>query len=128
MALPRTYAEGNDSLARALEVVGERWTLLIIRHAFYGARRFADFAAQPGIPRAVLASRLKYLVRKGVFTRDCIGPRTIEYRLTERGIALWPVLRALEVLTEAVDHVTFGLIARWFCRGEEGVAAMDRFG
>lgn len=95
MALPRTYPKGNGSLARALEVVGERWTLLIIRDAFYGARRFGDFAAQPGIPRSVLASRLKSLVQEGVLTRNRDTPGTVEYRLTERGMALWPALRAL---------------------------------
>ena len=51
--------EGQDcSLARALEVVGERWTLLIVRDAFYGVRRFSDFAAHLDIPRAVLSDRL----------------------------------------------------------------------
>lgn len=94
MALPSTYAERNCSLSRALEVVGERWTLLIVRDAFHGVRRFGDFATQLRIPRAVLTSRLKTLVREGVFVReeDAAG---VEYRLTERGVALWPVVRAL---------------------------------
>ncbi|WP_290052028.1 winged helix-turn-helix transcriptional regulator [Amycolatopsis solani] len=91
MPLPSTYAERNCSLARALEVVGERWTLLIIRDAFFGVRRFGDFATQLGIPRAVLTSRLKSLVREGVLSRDDAG----SYQLTERGIALWPAVRAL---------------------------------
>src|SRR5881409_104343 len=83
--------EGQDcSLARALEVVGERWTLLIVRDAFFGVRRFGDFAAQLGIPRAVLTSRLKALVREGVLVRE-----NAEYRLTDKGVALWPVVRAL---------------------------------
>ncbi|WP_370963749.1 winged helix-turn-helix transcriptional regulator [Amycolatopsis sp. cg9] len=91
MPLPSTYAERNCSLARALEVVGERWTLLIIRDAFFGVRRFGDFATQLGIPRAVLTSRLKSLVQEGVLVRDDAG----SYRLTERGLALWPAVRAL---------------------------------
>jgi DNA-binding HxlR family transcriptional regulator len=95
MALPSTYADRNCSLARALEVVGERWTLLIIRDAFHGVRRFGDFATQLGIPRAVLADRLKMLVREGVLTRDDDGAGTVEYRLTDKGIGLWPVVRAL---------------------------------
>ena len=92
MALPSTYADRNCSLARALEVLGERWTLLIVRDAFYGVRRFGDFATQLGIPRAVLTSRLKALVQEGVLTRD---DKTVEYRLTDKGIALWPVVRSL---------------------------------
>ncbi|MCR6484937.1 helix-turn-helix transcriptional regulator [Amycolatopsis sp. OK19-0408] len=92
MALPSTYAERNCSLSRALEVVGERWTLLIVRDAFHGVRRFGDFATQLGIPRAVLTARLKTLVREGVLVRD---DESAEYRLTERGVALWPVVRAL---------------------------------
>jgi DNA-binding HxlR family transcriptional regulator len=94
MALPSTYAEPNCSLARALEVVGERWTLLIIRDAFFGVRRFGDFATQLRLPRAVLADRLRTLVREGVLVRD-EDTAGVEYRLTERGIALWPVVHAL---------------------------------
>ncbi|GIF64293.1 ArsR family transcriptional regulator [Asanoa ishikariensis] len=90
MALPSTYADRNCSLARALEVVGERWTLLIVRDAFYGVRRFGDFATQLGIPRASLTTRLKALVEEGVFERDVDG-----YTLTPKGIALWPTVRAL---------------------------------
>ena len=98
MALPSTYADRNCSLARALEVVGERWTLLIVRDAFYGVRRFGDFATQLGIPRAVLTSRLKALVQEDVLTRDdggADGAGGVEYRLTDKGIALWPVVRSL---------------------------------
>ena len=95
MTLPSTYADRNCSLARSLEVVGERWTLLIIRDAFYGVRRFGDFAAQLRIPRAVLAARLKSLVQEDVLTRDDDGAGSVEYRLTAKGIALWPALHAL---------------------------------
>ncbi|MFF3752010.1 winged helix-turn-helix transcriptional regulator [Streptomyces sp. NPDC002018] len=95
MTLPNTYADRNCPLARTLEVVGERWTLLIIRDAFYGVRRFGDFATQLGIPRAVLTSRLKSLVQEGVLTRDNHAAAGVEYRLTAKGIALWPVVRSL---------------------------------
>ncbi|MFD6989864.1 winged helix-turn-helix transcriptional regulator [Streptomyces sp. NPDC059943] len=93
MSLPNTYADRNCSLARTLEVVGERWTLLIVRDAFYGVRRFGEFVTQLGIPRAVLTNRLKSLVGEGVLSRhdEATG---IEYRLTPKGIALWPVLHA----------------------------------
>ncbi|MEV0382681.1 helix-turn-helix domain-containing protein [Nonomuraea sp. NPDC050643] len=95
MTLPSTYADRNCSLARALEIVGERWTLMIIRDAFFGVRRFGDFATQLKIPRAVLTSRLKLLVREGVLTRDDDAAGSVEYRLTAKGVELWPVVRAL---------------------------------
>ncbi|WP_326559048.1 winged helix-turn-helix transcriptional regulator [Micromonospora sp. NBC_01796] len=95
MPLPSTYADRNCSLARTLEVIGERWTLLIVRDAFYGVRRFGDFATQLGIPRAILTSRLKSLVQEGVLTRDDEVAGTVEYRLTTKGIALWPIVHGL---------------------------------
>ncbi|MGI5408370.1 winged helix-turn-helix transcriptional regulator [Streptomyces chartreusis] len=95
MTLPSTYPDGNCSLARTLEVVGERWTLLIVRDAFFGVRRFGDFATQLKIPRAVLANRLKSLVQEGVLTRDEDADTGVEYRLTAKGVELWPVVRAL---------------------------------
>lgn len=95
MSLPSTYADRNCSLARALEVLGERWTLLIIRDAFYGIRRFGDFATQLSIPRAVLTNRLKLLVREGVLSRENVGAGVVEYLLTDKGVALWPIVRSL---------------------------------
>lgn len=95
MTLPSTYTDGNCPLARTLEVVGERWTLMIIRDAFYGVRRFGDFATQLGIPRAVLTNRLKSLTQEGVLTREDDGAGVVEYRLTDKGLALWPAVRAL---------------------------------
>jgi len=82
--------ETNCSLARSLEIVGERWTLLIVRDAFLGVRRFNDFATQLEIPRAVLTSRLRTLVEAGVLTRQ-----GAEYELTDAGLDLLPVVRAL---------------------------------
>ena len=95
MTLPSTYADRNCSLARALEIVGERWTLLIVRDAFFGVRRFGDFVSQLKIPRAVLTNRLKSLVQEGVLIRDDGAAGGVEYRLTAKGVALWPVVRAL---------------------------------
>ena len=69
MALPREYTGENCSIARALEVVGERWTLLIVRDAFYGVSRFSDFRDHLRIPRAVLAERLSLLVEHDILTR-----------------------------------------------------------
>ena len=69
MALPRTYAGENCAVARSLEVIGERWTLLIVRDAFYGVCRFSDFRDHLGIPRAVLAERLNLLVEHEILAR-----------------------------------------------------------
>ncbi|MFD9697724.1 winged helix-turn-helix transcriptional regulator [Lentzea sp. NPDC059081] len=96
MALPSTYADRNCSLARALEIVGERWTLLIVRDAFFGVRRFGDFATQLGIPRAVLTTRLRFLVQEGVL-EHVDG----EYQLTPKGLELLPIMRAMMVWGDA---------------------------
>lgn len=83
--------EGQDcGLARALEVVGERWTLLILRDAFYGVRRFNDFAVHLDTPRAVLASRLQRLVGAELLAKDGDS-----YVLTKAGQELWPAVYAL---------------------------------
>jgi DNA-binding HxlR family transcriptional regulator len=95
MALPKDYAGEGCSLARALEVVGERWTLLILRDAFFGVRRFSDFAAHLDIPRAVLTHRLAALVEAEVLS-VIPGPHGHdEYGLTSKGLDLWPVVRNL---------------------------------
>lgn len=97
MALGKDYAAQQCSIARALEVVGERWTLLVVRDAFYGVRRYNDFLAHLGIPRAVLASRLQALTEAGVLARRRYqeSPPRDEYVLTDSGKALWPTVRSL---------------------------------
>ncbi|WP_191299025.1 winged helix-turn-helix transcriptional regulator [Lentzea cavernae] len=113
MALPSTYADRNCSLARTLEVVGERWTLLIVRDAFFGIRRFGDFASQLGIPRAVLTNRLKFLVQEQVMERV-----DGEYRLTAKGLELWPVLRAMTAWGD--EHYSPGGEKRTFRHDADG--------
>ncbi len=95
MPLGTDYGSQACSIARALEIVGERWTLLIVRDCFYGVRRFSDLQRHLDVPKAVLAARLESLTGAGVLTRDEAGPGRVEYRLTDRGVALWPVLYAL---------------------------------
>ncbi|MCF3961046.1 winged helix-turn-helix transcriptional regulator [Streptomyces fuscigenes] len=97
MGLGKDYAQQQCSIARALEVVGERWTLLVVRDAFYGIRRYKDFLVHLGIPRAVLASRLQSLEQAGVLEKQRYqqSPPRDEYVLTEAGIALWPTLLSL---------------------------------
>jgi len=95
--LKRDYDGQNCSIARALELVGERWTLLIVRDAFFGLRRFDEFQDSLGIASNVLASRLDRLVGAGIFERVRYQqrPDRFEYRLTERGRALRTPLLAL---------------------------------
>jgi len=84
-------------LARSLEVLGEWWTLLIVRDAFFGLRHFEAFQASLGIARNVLSTRLAKLVEVGIFTRkqDPLDGRRVEYRLTDKGRALLPAVVAL---------------------------------
>jgi DNA-binding HxlR family transcriptional regulator len=92
--------EGQDcALARALESIGERWTLLIVRDAFFGVRRFNDFQAHLDIPKAVLSDRLAGLVEDGILVRepDPDRPGRNVYELTSAGRDLWPVLHSLLV-------------------------------
>jgi DNA-binding HxlR family transcriptional regulator len=88
MPLGTDYAGQTCSLARTLEVVGERWTLLIVRDLFFGVRRFTDLQRHLDIPRAVLSSRLAALVEAGIVEPD-------PYRLTPAGEDLWPAVHAL---------------------------------
>ena len=85
------------SVARALSVVGERWTLLILRDAFLGTRRFDQFQSNLGITRHRLSERLGKLVEQGVLTRVQYSekPPRHEYRLTRKGLGLYPVLMTL---------------------------------
>jgi DNA-binding HxlR family transcriptional regulator len=85
------------SVARTVSVIGDRWTLLIVRDCFLRVRRFEDFQARLGITRHVLADRLRKLVRAGVLRRQAYQtrPRRYEYRLTDKGLDLQPVLLAV---------------------------------
>ena len=102
--LGKDYDGQDCSLARTLEVVGERWTLLILRDAFYGVQRFNDFQAHLDIPKAVLADRLAGLVEDGVLERtpDPEHAGRHVYELTESGRELWPALHAM--LTWGARH------------------------
>jgi DNA-binding HxlR family transcriptional regulator len=95
--LGKDYERQDCALARALEVVGERWTLLIIRDAFYGVRRFNDFQTHLDVPKAVLSDRLGWLVENEILERrpdpDHAGRHL--YELTPAGRDLWPALYAL---------------------------------
>ena len=85
------------SIAQALDVVGEWWTLLVLRDAFQGVRRFDDLQRDLGIARNVLTDRLRTLVDAGILERRRYQtqPERFEYRLTEKGLDLYPVLVGL---------------------------------
>ena len=84
-------------LPSALEVMGERWSFMILRACFNGFRHFEDFQQQLGIARNILSNRLHRLVENGILVREPVPDdrRRIEYRLTEKGIDLLPSLVAL---------------------------------
>jgi DNA-binding HxlR family transcriptional regulator len=95
MPLGTDYPGQSCSLARTLEIVGERWTLLIVRDLFFGVRRFTDLQRHLDIPRAVLTSRLHALVDAGVVERRPYRAGRDELLLTARGEELWPSVHAL---------------------------------
>lgn len=85
------------SIARSLEIIGDRWTILIIRDAFRGVRRYDELRTDLGIARPVLSDRLKRLVEHGILqkVRYQEHPPRYEYRLTAMGVELSPILVAL---------------------------------
>jgi DNA-binding HxlR family transcriptional regulator len=92
-----SLADFRCSVARTVDIVGEWWTPLIVRDAFYGVSRFEDFQRSLGLARNVLASRLERLVAEGIFERRRYDerPPRYEYILTEKGRDLFPVIAAL---------------------------------
>jgi DNA-binding HxlR family transcriptional regulator len=93
----KSFADMHCSVAQCLEVVGEWWTMLIVRDAFLGVTRFDDFHERLGISRNVLNQRLTHLIEHGVLQKSRYSehPPRYEYRLTAKGRDLWPVLTAM---------------------------------
>jgi len=93
----QTLAKEDCSLARTLAVIGDRWTLLILRDAFLRVRRFEDFEKSLKIARRVLAERLALLVGEGILAKVPYQERPVrlEYRLTEKGLDLYPAILSL---------------------------------
>lgn len=92
-----SFAEMRCSLARSLDVIGDWWTLLIIRDIYLGVCRFDEIAEDLGISRNLLTTRLNRLVEKGILRREPYGERPVrhEYRLADPGVHLVPVILAL---------------------------------
>jgi len=117
---PRRSYDQYCSAARALDAVGDRWTLLIVRELLGGPRRYTDLHADlPGVSTDVLASRLKDMERDGLTTRRRLPPpgAAYVYELTPRGAALLPVLQALGTWGEAElgeRRPTDAVRAHWF--------------
>jgi DNA-binding HxlR family transcriptional regulator len=108
MPLGQGYPQQDCAIARALEVVGDRWTLLVLRDCFLGVHRFADLVAHLDVPRAVLSDRLTRLVGAGVLERDPAG-----YRVTAAATSLWPALRALAAWGESGQQAAGGTVRRF---------------
>src|ERR1051326_8479167 len=93
------WSVDNCTIASSLAILGEKWTFIVLRDVFLGIRRFDDFVEHTGIPRQVLTNRLASLVDQGLLRRESYrepGERARhEYRLTEKGIDVYPILVAL---------------------------------
>lgn len=114
----RDYGDADCSVARSLEILGDGWTLLVLREAFFGTRRFADFEARLAISKNILASRLANLVEEGVLEKVDAGHygSRFEYQLTPKGKDLTTVLTALRQWGD-----------RWiFGEGREPLLVIDR--
>jgi DNA-binding HxlR family transcriptional regulator len=131
---PRAAAvrERNCSVARVVSILSDAWTFLIIREAFFGARRFESFRAALGLPRATLTERLKRLTRQGIFRQHRASPasRRAEYRLTKAGLELYPSFMAMMQFGDrwlsGGKNNEVGPLIRKFLQGRDGVEVVDR--
>ncbi len=118
MAAKRSFADSPCPVGRAVDLIGDRWALLIVRDAFDGARRFGDFLASLGVARNILSDRLRMLTEAGVFeiAPASDGSAYQEYVLTKKGEALFPVIVMLRQWGEA----------NLFATGERHSVLIDR--
>ena len=107
---PKSFAEMRCSIAGALELIGDRWALLLIRDLSLGLSRYDEFRASTGIPDATLAARLKHLTTAGIVERARYQerPPRDEYRLTPKGRDLWKVSVALREWGDRWDATGYG--------------------
>jgi DNA-binding HxlR family transcriptional regulator len=91
----KSFDHMNCSLAQTLDVIGERWTLLILREAFFGKKRFEEFQKGLGIARNILTSRLNRLVDEQILEKRPVEAGRHEYVLTQKGLELQPVLLSM---------------------------------
>ncbi len=103
----KSFDHMNCSLAQTLNVIGERWTLLILRDAFFGAKRFGQFEKSLGVAKNILTSRINLLVDEGILEkRESAEGAHSEYVLTEKGWDLQPVLLVDDALGRQVQTRT----------------------
>ncbi len=114
----KRFEDAYCGIAQSLNLLGDWWTLLIVRNAFFGSRRFADFQSQLGISKNVLSQRLQHLVTHEILEKVDVGTHgeRFEYRLTPKGDSLLPVLTSLR---EWGDEWIFG-------HGNEPLVVSDR--
>lgn len=133
-----TFDHMNCSLAQTLDVIGERWTLLILRDAFFGVRRFDQFQRSLGVARNILSARLRRLVEEGILERRPGDGARHEYVLTPKGLDLQPVLLSMTHWGDRhrpddtgqrpvfVERATGRPIARMSARSRDGRALAPR--
>jgi DNA-binding HxlR family transcriptional regulator len=116
------------SIARSLELIGERWTLLVVREVFNGNRKFSEMQRSLGVARNVLTSRLQRLVDEGILERRPYSekPERYEYFLTEKGLDLWPVMMSLMFWGDRYEPVAGGPPMKVVHKGECGGEIDDR--
>jgi DNA-binding HxlR family transcriptional regulator len=103
LVLRTRFADADCPVARSIDIIGDWWSLMIVRDALDGARRFSDFQKRLGISKGILAARLRTLVAHGVLETDLArdGGAQRQYTLTQRGLDLFPVIVALRQWGEA---------------------------
>ncbi|HEX7852548.1 MAG TPA: helix-turn-helix domain-containing protein [Sphingobium sp.] len=119
---PKSFAGMRCSIAGALDLVGDRWTLLLVRDLLLGSGRYDDLRTSTGIPDATLAARLKHMAQHGVVERARYQdrPPRDEYRLTPKGLDLWKVSLALREWGDQWDATGFGAPTVETIDGETG--------
>lgn len=107
---PKSFAGMRCSIAGALEAIGDRWAILVLRDLAFGLHRYDDLRASLGIPTTTLAARLKHLETHGLVERVRYQdrPPRDEYRLTEKGRGLWKVTTALREWGDRWDASGYG--------------------
>jgi DNA-binding HxlR family transcriptional regulator len=126
--LGKEYEGQVCSIARSLELVGERWTLLVVREIFHGRRKFSEMQRSLGVARNVLTTRLQSMVDEGILERRPYSekPERYEYFLTEKGLDLWPVMIALMQWGDKYEQQPEGRPSIVVHKGECGGEIDDR--
>jgi DNA-binding HxlR family transcriptional regulator len=126
--LGKEYEGQICSIARSLELVGERWSLLVVREIFHGRRKFSEMQRSLGVARNVLTDRLQGMLDEGILERRPYSerPERYEYFLTEKGLDLWPVMIALMQWGDKYEQQPEGRPSIVVHKGECGGEIDDR--